>query len=43
MDRSITESKASACLTTLLEVGLESAQYVLAEALKVNGAEAEQS
>jgi hypothetical protein len=30
MDRSTTESKVSACLTTLLEVGLESAQYALA-------------
>jgi hypothetical protein len=30
MDRSTTESRVSACLTTLLEVGLESAQYALA-------------
>jgi hypothetical protein len=29
VDRSTTESKISACLTTLLEVGLESAQYEL--------------
>jgi hypothetical protein len=30
MDRSTTESKVSACLTTLLVVGLESAKYALA-------------
>jgi hypothetical protein len=30
MDRSTTESKVSACLTTLLDVGLESAQDALA-------------
>jgi hypothetical protein len=41
MDRSSTESKVSACLTTLLEVGLESAQHALA--LKVERAEAKQS
>jgi hypothetical protein len=35
MDRSSTESKVSACLTTLLEVGLESAQHALA--LRLNG------
>jgi Tfp pilus assembly ATPase PilU len=30
MDRSTAESKVSGCLITLLEVGLESAQYALA-------------
>jgi hypothetical protein len=30
MDRSTTKSKVNTCLTTLLEVGLESAQYALA-------------
>jgi hypothetical protein len=30
MDRSTTESKVSACLTTLLQAGLDSAQYALA-------------
>jgi hypothetical protein len=30
MDRSTIESKVSACLITLLEVGLESAKYALA-------------
>jgi hypothetical protein len=29
MDRSTTDSKVSACLTTLLEVDLESAKYAL--------------
>jgi hypothetical protein len=39
MDRSTAESKVSACLTTLLEVPLESAQY--ASAPKVGWAKAE--